>query len=437
GAQYGHYTIDQTGFWLYEADNKQSAIQQLNTGQHLTDSFTVHSADGTSHTITVTIQGQDDGPAWTPPAHPTQSDDVYMQIGHALQSMVHPNFKYLGGMLLRDDVNNYPFETALVVIKNAGVALISPDGTVAKAFGDPRGTITEVPIMEMINWHDKGPGYKVVFTDAKAPEISIYAHNQGNPGMLSGHYPYTDWVLHPDHSAVQLTPVMHELTGASPPAPPVDYAAAPPLADHDPLHDQAIGHDAHAGAAVDVGGSHPPAAEHPDQVHTGHDGVTPPPMVPEPVHAPVQDAAHDTAHDLGAQHPTDVPLSEQPTESQPPEPVPITPHPDALTPYLQFAAVQGDGAADPLAHPDQGGTSAVDDYLAAAGVSPDEVAPQHEPDLPPDSIMNDMDPAHVHASPDHTDPAIDPALDVPVVHPDLLNDHQDNPIYGDPNHHGG
>jgi hypothetical protein len=120
-------------------------------------------------------------------------------------------------MMLRDDVNNYPFETALVVIRNAGVALISPDGTVAKSFGNPGGSITEVPIMEMINWHDMGPGYNVVFTDAKAQEISIYAHNRGNPGMLSGHYPYTDWVLHPEQNPAHLTPVMHDVAASAPP----------------------------------------------------------------------------------------------------------------------------------------------------------------------------------------------------------------------------
>jgi len=214
-AKYGHYTIDQNGFWLYEADNKLAAIQQLKTGEHLTDTFTVHSADGTAQTITVTIQGQNDTPAFVPHAGPTRSDDVYSDIGHALESMTHQNFKYLGGMILRRDINNYPFETAVVVIKDAGVALISPDGTVAKSFGNPGGSITEVPIMEMINWHDKGPGYAVVFTDAKAQEISIYAHNSGNPGMLSGHYPYTDWVLHPEQNPAHLTPVMHDVAAAS------------------------------------------------------------------------------------------------------------------------------------------------------------------------------------------------------------------------------
>ncbi|RBP79296.1 VCBS repeat-containing protein [Shewanella putrefaciens] len=213
-AKYGHYTIDQNGFWLYEADNKLAAIQQLKTGEHLTDSFTVHSADGTAQTITVTIQGQDDAPAFVPHGGPTQSDDAYSQIGHAFEWMSHPNFKYLASMMLQG-ADTYPFERALVVIKNAGVSFISPDGSVAKAFGPHGGTLTEVPISEMIAWHAKGAGYQVVFTDAKASEVGVYAYNNGNPGMLSGRYPYTDFVLHPEQSATHLTPVMHDVAAAS------------------------------------------------------------------------------------------------------------------------------------------------------------------------------------------------------------------------------
>ncbi|MDT3296640.1 VCBS domain-containing protein [Shewanella sp. SP2S2-6] len=213
-AKYGHYTIDQNGYWLYEADNKLAAIQQLKTGEHLTDTFTVHSADGTAQTITVTIQGQDDAPAFVPHGGPTQSDDAYSQIGHAFEWMSHPNFKYLASMMLQG-ADTYPFERALVIIKNAGISFISPDGSVAKAFGPHGGTLTEVPISEMIAWHAKGAGYQVVFTDAKASEVGVYAYNNGNPGMLSGRYPYTDFVLHPEESAVHLTPVMHDVAAAS------------------------------------------------------------------------------------------------------------------------------------------------------------------------------------------------------------------------------
>ncbi|MFB2657119.1 VCBS domain-containing protein, partial [Shewanella xiamenensis] len=61
-AGYGHFSIDATGNWTYTANNTLTAIQQLNTGVRLTDSLTISSADGTNHTLTVTITGSDDAP---------------------------------------------------------------------------------------------------------------------------------------------------------------------------------------------------------------------------------------------------------------------------------------------------------------------------------------------------------------------------------------
>lgn len=57
---YGTFSVDASGQWHYTADNAQQAIQDLNTGQHLTDTLTVTSVDGTAHTVTVTINGLDD-----------------------------------------------------------------------------------------------------------------------------------------------------------------------------------------------------------------------------------------------------------------------------------------------------------------------------------------------------------------------------------------
>ncbi|MCG9964887.1 VCBS domain-containing protein [Shewanella cutis] len=212
GTTYGRYTIDQLGNWLYTADNSSDAIQKLKTGEHLTDSFTVHSADGTAHTITVTIQGQDDAPAFVPHAGPVRSDDMFEMIGHALSNS-DPYLQYLSDMILngRDPA---PFDQAMVSIKNAGVALIGPDGHVEHQYL-PRSIGTEVPIMDLINWHAKGAGYEVVFTDNTAPAVMVSAHNRYNPGGLSGHYPYTSLLLHPDEKASALYPVMHEVAAAS------------------------------------------------------------------------------------------------------------------------------------------------------------------------------------------------------------------------------
>lgn len=55
---YGRFSIDTAGVWHYTADNNQSAIQALDAGEALTDSFTVASIDGSVHQdITVTIVG--------------------------------------------------------------------------------------------------------------------------------------------------------------------------------------------------------------------------------------------------------------------------------------------------------------------------------------------------------------------------------------------
>ncbi|MYM65212.1 VCBS domain-containing protein, partial [Pseudomaricurvus sp. HS19] len=59
---YGHFILSPTGAWGYVADNHQTAIQQLGDGQPLTDSFEFHSKDGTTHTVTITIEGTNDAP---------------------------------------------------------------------------------------------------------------------------------------------------------------------------------------------------------------------------------------------------------------------------------------------------------------------------------------------------------------------------------------
>ncbi|KZZ52402.1 hypothetical protein A3758_10405 [Oleiphilus sp. HI0118] len=61
-ASLGEFAITATGQWMYTADNAQTAIQELGAKETLTDSLEVTSADGTRHTITVTIEGTNDAP---------------------------------------------------------------------------------------------------------------------------------------------------------------------------------------------------------------------------------------------------------------------------------------------------------------------------------------------------------------------------------------
>jgi VCBS repeat-containing protein len=60
---YGIFNIDNQGNWTFTLDNDNTEVQQMSSGEQLTDSFTVMSIDGTdSKIITVTVFGANDAP---------------------------------------------------------------------------------------------------------------------------------------------------------------------------------------------------------------------------------------------------------------------------------------------------------------------------------------------------------------------------------------
>jgi VCBS repeat-containing protein len=56
---YGTYQMTAAGVWTYTLDNSNSAVRALNDGEHLTDTFTVSTVDGTTQVITITINDDD------------------------------------------------------------------------------------------------------------------------------------------------------------------------------------------------------------------------------------------------------------------------------------------------------------------------------------------------------------------------------------------
>ncbi|MGJ4953912.1 VCBS domain-containing protein [Bradyrhizobium sp. HKCCYLS20291] len=57
---YGTYTLSSGGVWTYALDNGNPAVQALNAGATLTDTFTVTTIDGTAQVVTITINGAND-----------------------------------------------------------------------------------------------------------------------------------------------------------------------------------------------------------------------------------------------------------------------------------------------------------------------------------------------------------------------------------------
>jgi VCBS repeat-containing protein len=58
---YGHFTVTDAGVWTYTLDNTNTDVDDLNDDDELSDSFLVHTQDGTSQLVTITIHGATDG----------------------------------------------------------------------------------------------------------------------------------------------------------------------------------------------------------------------------------------------------------------------------------------------------------------------------------------------------------------------------------------
>ncbi len=60
--QYGSYSITDRGQWTYTVNNSNAAVQALNVGTTLTDTFTAETTDGTTQVVRITINGANDNP---------------------------------------------------------------------------------------------------------------------------------------------------------------------------------------------------------------------------------------------------------------------------------------------------------------------------------------------------------------------------------------
>ena len=57
---YGTYLVNTDGSWTYTLDDDNAAVQALNVGDTLTDTFTATTGDGTTQVVTITINGAND-----------------------------------------------------------------------------------------------------------------------------------------------------------------------------------------------------------------------------------------------------------------------------------------------------------------------------------------------------------------------------------------
>ena len=90
---YGSYSINTSGVWTYTLDNANLAVQGLNEGQTLEDTFTVTTEDGTEQIITITITG---------------TNDAAIISGKTTDTIDEGSTATLNGSLTSEDVDNNP-----------------------------------------------------------------------------------------------------------------------------------------------------------------------------------------------------------------------------------------------------------------------------------------------------------------------------------------
>ncbi|HSH32121.1 MAG TPA: VCBS domain-containing protein, partial [Actinomycetota bacterium] len=61
-SSYGSFVLETDGDWTYSLNNASGSVQALNTGQQVTDTFTIFSADGTAHDVVIAVNGTDEPP---------------------------------------------------------------------------------------------------------------------------------------------------------------------------------------------------------------------------------------------------------------------------------------------------------------------------------------------------------------------------------------
>ncbi|OVE45539.1 VCBS domain-containing protein, partial [Chromobacterium violaceum] len=116
---YGTFHFDSaTGQWTFTLDNAKA--QELTSADRLDRNFTVHSVDGTAHTVTVTIQGQDDSAIISGNDQGVVTEDLNVSTANTLD--------YAGKLDIVDpDKGQAVFDTARVDNKTANLGSITID----------------------------------------------------------------------------------------------------------------------------------------------------------------------------------------------------------------------------------------------------------------------------------------------------------------------
>jgi len=173
---HGTFTMTAAGVWTYAPDETNSAVQALNVGGALTDTFTVTTVDGTAQMITVTIHG---------------ANDAAVISGAMTGAVIEADYAKYGtltatGTLTDTDVDNTPNTFTPVCSPTAsagghGSYTMTTAGVWTYTLDDCSGAVQALNFGDMLT-----DSFTVTTLDGTAQVVTVTVHGTNDAAVISG-----------------------------------------------------------------------------------------------------------------------------------------------------------------------------------------------------------------------------------------------------------
>ncbi|HSW06524.1 beta strand repeat-containing protein, partial [Aquabacterium sp.] len=180
---YGSFGVDAAGVWTFSLDDSHAAVQALNVGQSLSDSFTVHSADGTAQLVTVSIAGRNDAALIT-----GQSTVAVLEAGGLANASASAGAGTVSanGNLYADDIDN-PDDAFQAVSAGAATGQgygsygLSAGGQWSYALNNAHASVQALNVGDTLtDW------FTVLSVDGTAQVVTITIDGRNDAAAISG-----------------------------------------------------------------------------------------------------------------------------------------------------------------------------------------------------------------------------------------------------------
>ena len=173
---YGNYTVDVTGHWNYTLDNTNSAVEGLSNTQTLTDTFNVHTVDGTAQVVTVTIHGTNDVPVITGTATGSVTEDVNLSGNNLSTSGA------LGITDVDQGQSNFTIQASTPGSNGYGTFTLAADGHWTYTADDHQTAIQQLGASESIT-----DSFTAVSSDGTASQlVTVTIHGTNDVPVITG-----------------------------------------------------------------------------------------------------------------------------------------------------------------------------------------------------------------------------------------------------------